>query len=239
MAVGAAWLARRDRSAGLEPMSGLGPVVIGLLGASTSVALLLSVGQAVGFTGVPMIIVGAVVGGAALLFGILLAYGASRLVTDGAKWPAGLATLVLAIPLAALQLSPVLLAGTPAFPDVIDESGGRRPLGEIIPAQERGGARLTVTEIDTDVMFGIEGFVSFVKATRDGTVVLDQRIPASGISYSLPAGDYELEGYTRSCNGWCGELDSSGTLCSVSATLEPDTAYELIVSLSHATCDVR
>jgi hypothetical protein len=236
VAVEAAWLTRDGRSAGLKPMTGIGAVLIGVVGILANAILLSSAMAGVGLIGWPVLETVAVVGGAAALFGILVAYGAHRLAADGARWPAGLAGLILVVPLVATQLGPTLLADSPAWPEVIEQGGGTRRLVEIIPGDERDGAWLTVTAVDTDAMLGIEGFVTFVKASRDGRVLLDQRVPSGGLSHSLSAGDYELEAYYRSCDGWCGMLDPTAPVCSASATLARGTPYELVVSLRDSTC---
>jgi hypothetical protein len=235
----ASWLARRGGASSLRPMTGVGAVLIGIVGGITSAVLLLTLMRLVGLTILPMAAVGTFVIAAAVVFGIMLAYGAHRVATDGAKWPAGLAFVVLAVPIMATQLSPVLLAGSPAWPYLLDGHGGTRPLVETIPAEERGGARLEVTAVATDVMLGIEGFVTFVKATRDGQVVLDQRVPEGGLSHSLPAGDYELDGYYRNCDGWCGLLDPPGPVCSVSAQLDGDRAYDLTITVRDRSCVLK
>jgi hypothetical protein len=55
----------------------------------------------------------------------------------------------------------------------------------------------------------------------------------------LPPGTYELEGYYRSCDGWCGRLDPPGALCSVSAILEEGQSYELVINVGERSCVVR
>ena len=238
VALGAVWLARRKDWERTGPMTGLGPVLIGLAGGAIGAALLATLMEGVGLHGLSRVVSVAFIGGAAAVFGVVLAYGAHRFATDGAKWPLAMAALVLAVPVVTTQMSPRILGGSPAWPAVIN-GDMISPLVEIIPRQEKGGAAVEVTADESDVMLGIEGFVTFVKATKNGQVVLDQRVSPDGLSHSLPAGEYELESYYRNCDGWCGLLDPPGSVCSVAAELNAGQAYDLTITLRDRSCVLR
>jgi hypothetical protein len=204
-------------------------------------ALLSTLIEGVGLRDLSTIVSVALIGSVAVAFGIVLTYTVHRWTSDRASWPAGMAVLVLVVPMVATQLSPTILAGSPGFPEVIEPDGGTHPLVEVIPEHERGGASVTVSAVDTSVggELGIEGFITFVQATRDGEVVWDQRVLSAELRHSLPAGPYALEGYYRSCDGWCGLLDPPGPLCSVSALLERGQSYELVINVAARSCTLR
>ena len=227
----AVWLARRPELERSGPVTGVGAVIAGVAGAVVSAILVSSAMDGAALGGWPWPATVAVLGGQAALFGTMLAYGVHRLTTGRRFWPMAIPAVVLVVPLVAAMASPAL------GPSVMDSWGGPiHPLREVIPGAGGGGAALTVTVEDTGVTFGIEGFISFVKATTDGKVIWDQRVPEGGLSRMLPAGSYVLEGYIRNCDGWCQLLDPPEPACSVTGSLDRSSSYRLVIDLRSRTC---
>jgi hypothetical protein len=113
------------------------------------------------------------------------------------------------------------------------------PLQEVIPADDRGGAQLTITAVDMPVMLGgLEGAELFARLkSADGTVALDRRIH-DGLTHWLPPGDYRMTGYYRACVGTCQNLEHPPqNLCATDVSLTAGHSYEVVFSV--ATCTFR
>jgi hypothetical protein len=152
--------------------------------------------------------------------------------------------------LARAVLLALLMAATSAcgilFPDPFAVGTGDRPLAksdarsewepleEVVPAEAPNGARLAIVELDENAEIGEEGYVAFARlAQPDGTVILDLRIRRDGgaVAPTVPAGDYELSGYYRTCAGNCGFLDPPEPICSTQVDLAADRQYLVAISV--------
>jgi len=123
-------------------------------------------------------------------------------------------------------------------PVVIASFGaGWEEADEIIPTDVAVGATLTITPVDTRLNpTPIEGYVTFVRLQdSDGAVVMDQRTGES-LTHVLPAGEYRLLAYLRTCDGSCGYLDPPQDVCSLDVSLTSGMSYQVEASMQGKRC---
>jgi hypothetical protein len=110
-------------------------------------------------------------------------------------------------------------------------------LVEVTPPRMPDDAMIHLAYTDPE-MLGIEGAAQFLKATTpQGTVVLDRIVSQDGDQERLPAGEYVLTAYYRTCDGSCNVLDPPHSFCSVDAVLEPNDTLQLVVNIGGRSCE--
>ena len=112
------------------------------------------------------------------------------------------------------------------------------PLIVVIPERTARSGSVAVTVGPQPLMLGIEGAVIFLRAVSvDGTTVAD-RVVMEETDTWLPAGQYTLQAYYRTCDGNCGLLDPAAEFCHTDADVEASGSYVLTVEWSprESTC---
>jgi hypothetical protein len=108
------------------------------------------------------------------------------------------------------------------------------PLTETIPERTGTFGKVVMTVGPAPVMLGIEGTLFFLAAASlDGTKVAD-RIATDDTETWLPAGQYTLQAYYRTCDGSCALLDPAVEFCHVDAHVAASGTYVLAVTWSNS-----
>jgi len=82
-----------------------------------------------------------------------------------------------------------------------------------------------------------EGAYSFFQVRSKGALVEQKRLNGKSMSFSLPAGDYELVSFVRPCDGNCGLLDPPEDECRGTFSLKPkETLYAVRQQTSEGPC---
>jgi hypothetical protein len=122
----------------------------------------------------------------------------------------------------------IALANT-ATPSIIITSDPFRPPGNAIrpsppqvagpttpPQPSPGSAVLSVSQSGRNPVIWYEGALHFFRVERTGTIVEEKRLEGVPLAFTLPPGSYELRGYSRACDGNCGNLDAPEISCAAS-----------------------
>jgi hypothetical protein len=143
--------------------------------------------------------------------------------------------------LSACSLAQLFGQPTEANPWAMPSWGaGFEPMHETVPGDAKDGATLTVTPVDTTLNpTPIEGYVTFVRLENaDGEVVMDQRTGES-LMHVVPAGDYWLSAYLRTCDANCAYLDPAQDVCSLDVSLMAGESYRVEVSMQGQHCTLQ
>jgi hypothetical protein len=109
------------------------------------------------------------------------------------------------------------------------------PLVEVFAPEDDDAATLNIAfETDTGhpAILGIEGALAFVSAhAPDRSLVMDRIVDMDGDVVKIPAGDYSLRMYYRTCDANCGVLDPSNDFCTIEQALVARATYKLTVTI--------
>jgi hypothetical protein len=103
----------------------------------------------------------------------------------------------------------------------------------IAPSVDRTAATIHVQGHPEELILGIEGFKSFVRATApSGQVVLEQMYDWPTTEQKLSPGHYQLTLYQRNCDGNCDFLDPPALSCILDMSLEEGDARTISVTIT-------
>jgi len=112
-----------------------------------------------------------------------------------------------------------VVAGAAALALLLTACGGHPdPLAATIQPTTVGGpdpVPVRITQVVLGRAYPVEGAVSYLRIDRPGgATVTEGRLPGSDqVTLRLPAGQYRLQSWQRTCDGNCGHLDQPTARC--------------------------
>jgi hypothetical protein len=85
-----------------------------------------------------------------------------------------------------------------------------------------------------------EGALNYYRIERAGEILQEKRLEANtALTFTLMPGNYDLRGYSRSCNGNCGRLDAPEILCAVPLTVVAGQTLYAERVMQNGTCTIQ
>jgi hypothetical protein len=110
------------------------------------------------------------------------------------------------------------------------------------PSVDARAATIRVEGSPQQLILGIEGFKSFIRATApSGQVVLEQMYDWPSTEQKIPPGNYHLTLYQRNCDGNCDVLDPPTLSCVVDLPIEEGIARTISITITgfdKVSCEV-
>jgi hypothetical protein len=104
--------------------------------------------------------------------------------------------------------------GTAIMPSPPQVAGPSTP-----PQPSPGSAVVSVSQSGRNPVIWYEGALHFIRIEQSGAIVEEKRLESVPLAFTLPPGSYQLRGYSRPCDGNCGNLDPPEVLCAASFTV--------------------
>ena len=117
------------------------------------------------------------------------------------------------------------------------------PTGAIQPTTVAGPdpVPVRITQVVLGQADPIEGYVSYLRVDRPGgAAVIGGQLPGRGqVTLRLPAGQYRLQSWQRTCDGTCSHLDQPTAHCARAFALRPGQSLVVTIRVRFpATCAI-